>query len=252
MADQTDRRARYKAAIRDNDGWVLDDGQHLLDAVMAIADAELAEARDRYKAGLRRADKVNNELMEEVQRYAEGTERPVLWSVYNRMHLRAAAAENVIERIGALADRWENALAPDRAYAESLRAALDGAEPPAAPTVDEAEQHRRALSLVLSLGTSAPWDAIHQRVHELEVKAIGTHTEAASAVDAHPPTHTWKVESPRREKWASWGATYDDREWAQERYESAIEHGQGRPFRLVRATTTYTVEAKHTPAAEGA
>lgn len=45
-ADQpADRRARYRAAIRENDGWVLDDGQHMLDAVMAVADAEQQELR---------------------------------------------------------------------------------------------------------------------------------------------------------------------------------------------------------------
>jgi hypothetical protein len=74
--------------------------------------------------------------------------------------------------------------------------------------------------------------------------------ETPNTTEAHPPTSTWKVESPRREQWASWGATYDDREWAQERYESAIENASARPFRLVRATTTYTVEAEHTPAAQ--
>jgi hypothetical protein len=87
--------------------------------------------------------------MEEVQRYAAGTERPVLWSVYNAMHLRAAAAENVIERVVALADRWENALAPDQAYARSLRAALDVAEPPAAPpAADRAAVLREAAVFV--------------------------------------------------------------------------------------------------------
>ncbi|MCX0246435.1 hypothetical protein [Streptomyces drozdowiczii] len=40
-----DRRARYAAAIRDNDGWVLDGGQHMVDAVMAVADAEQAALR---------------------------------------------------------------------------------------------------------------------------------------------------------------------------------------------------------------
>lgn len=45
----------------------------------------------------------------------------------------------VIEHVVALAERWENALAPDRAYARSLRAALDGAEQPAAaPAIDRA------------------------------------------------------------------------------------------------------------------
>lgn len=37
--------------------------------------------------------------MEEVQRYAAGKERPVLWSVYNEMHLRAANAESDLERL---------------------------------------------------------------------------------------------------------------------------------------------------------
>ncbi|MFI1525455.1 hypothetical protein [Streptomyces griseus] len=40
-----DRRARYAAAIREADGWVLDDGQHMIDAVMAVADAEQQELR---------------------------------------------------------------------------------------------------------------------------------------------------------------------------------------------------------------
>jgi hypothetical protein len=90
---QADRRERYAAAIRETDGWVLDGRQHMIDAVMAVADAEQAEMRERHHAGLRRADEINNELMQEVQRYAEGREQPVLWSVYNAMHLRADNAE---------------------------------------------------------------------------------------------------------------------------------------------------------------
>lgn len=69
------------------------------------------------------------------------------------------------------------------------------------------------------------------------------------ANEAHPPSHSWKVESPRRDNWASWGTTYDERNWALERYESALEHASTRPFRLVRETTTYTVEAEYTPPA---
>jgi hypothetical protein len=60
---------------------------------VAELEAEIARLHDKHKASLLRADEVNNELMEEVQRYAEGTERPVLWSVYNRMHNRALTAE---------------------------------------------------------------------------------------------------------------------------------------------------------------
>ncbi|MGW1814102.1 hypothetical protein ACWCQM_11150 [Streptomyces sp. NPDC002125] len=57
-APAVDRRARYAAAIRDTDGWVLDDGQHMIDAVMAVADGEQAglratvlnEAADAFRA----------------------------------------------------------------------------------------------------------------------------------------------------------------------------------------------------------
>lgn len=67
--------------------------------------AETERLRERHKAGLRRADEINNELMEEVQRYAAGTERPVLWSVYNRMHGRAAHAEGALGRVRRIASR---------------------------------------------------------------------------------------------------------------------------------------------------
>jgi hypothetical protein len=43
--DQAARSERYAAAIRDTAGWVLDDGQHMIAAVMAVADAEQAELR---------------------------------------------------------------------------------------------------------------------------------------------------------------------------------------------------------------
>ncbi|MGZ0231157.1 hypothetical protein [Streptomyces sp. CPS1] len=67
------------------------------------------------------------------------------------------------------------------------------------------------------------------------------------ANEAHAPSHVWTIESPRRDNWASWGTTYDDRDWAAERYESALSTAPQRPFRLVRATTTYTVEAERQP-----
>ena len=73
--------------------------------------------------------------------------------------------------------------------------------------------------------------------------------EEQPATEAHPPSHTWKVESPRRDQWASWGATYDERVWAAASFEDVVEVAPQRPFRLVRATTTYTVEAEHTPPA---
>lgn len=70
--------------------------------------AEIRRQRDKHKASLRRADEINNELMEEVQRYAAGIERPVLWSVYNDMHLRAANAELTLDRFRRIASRLAN------------------------------------------------------------------------------------------------------------------------------------------------
>jgi len=94
------------------------------------------------------------------------------------------------------------------------------------------------------------WMACHCAVADDMERRVAAEVAPADTREAHPAEHTWKVESPRRGNWASWGATYDDREWAQERFESAIEHAGHRPFRLVRATTAYTVEAEHVPAAE--
>jgi hypothetical protein len=60
--------------------------------------------REQHRASLRRADEINNSLMEEVQRYAVGTERPVLWSVYNRMHRRALDAETKAKKLASAPD----------------------------------------------------------------------------------------------------------------------------------------------------
>ncbi|TMU98073.1 hypothetical protein [Streptomyces sp. DASNCL29] len=70
-------------------------------AELQKAHREREELVEQHKSGLRRADELNNSLMAEVQRYAEGTERPVLWSVYNRMHHRALNAEAEAKRLRA-------------------------------------------------------------------------------------------------------------------------------------------------------
>ncbi|MGC5531606.1 hypothetical protein [Streptomyces sp. SR-10] len=44
VTPSADRRARYAAATRETDGWVLDDGRHMIDAVMAVADTEVVQA----------------------------------------------------------------------------------------------------------------------------------------------------------------------------------------------------------------
>lgn len=75
------------------------------DGTVPLLLGEIDRLRERHKASLRHADQINNELMEEVQRYAEGEERPVLWSVYNRMHGRAIRAEGALGRVRRIALR---------------------------------------------------------------------------------------------------------------------------------------------------
>ncbi|WP_225840284.1 hypothetical protein [Streptomyces sp. NK08204] len=113
----------------------------------------------------------------------------------------------------------------------------DGGEP--------CEAHERILGHIEGYHDLCAPDCGQEWQRRLAVEAHGTGTQQQ---EAHPPQHTWKVESPRRDQWASWGATYDEHDWARESYESATSTAPARPFRLVRATTTYTVEAEHTPA----
>jgi hypothetical protein len=105
----------------------------------------------------------------------------------------------------------------------------------------------RLAGLCESVGLLRQWAA---EVAAVPVVGVAADTTPAET-EAHPPEHAWKVESPRRDNWASWGATYDDCDWAQERYESATANAPARAFRLVRATTTYTVEAEHRPTQPG-
>ena len=67
--------------------------------------------------------------------------------------------------------------------------------------------------------------------------------------EAHPSAIAWKIETPLRGEWRHTDATHDDHTWATERYQDAIDTDPARAFRLVRATTTYTVEAAYNPAA---
>lgn len=68
---------------------------------IAELEAELAAAKDRHKENLRHADEHLRAMNAELQRYADGTEAPVLWSVYNKMHGRALRAENTAKKLAA-------------------------------------------------------------------------------------------------------------------------------------------------------
>lgn len=59
--------------------------------------AELTALKAEQRDSLRVQDSRLNEMAEELKRYAIGQERPVMWSVYNAMHVRAATAEGHVE-----------------------------------------------------------------------------------------------------------------------------------------------------------
>jgi hypothetical protein len=126
----------------------------------AAAEAALADAREKHKARLREADEKQRAMNAELERYAEGTERPVMWSVYNRMHVRAATAEAKTARAGRITRRlvahalgFQDALDDTdrdpwarmvRADLDELLAALDGDQPAVAPERPAQQARERA------------------------------------------------------------------------------------------------------------
>jgi chromosome segregation ATPase len=114
----------------------------------------IEQVREKHKAGLRRADEINNELMEEVQRYAEGKERPVLWSVYNAMHLRAATAEARIEQLQREHATWRKLGRRNLERANEEHAAVLGR---IRETVRRLAAHAAGFGDVLDDSDRGPW-----------------------------------------------------------------------------------------------
>lgn len=161
MTDE--RRDRYAAAIeaklRDTaDALCYDPQDAAADAAMAVADAEQREANEKHQAFLQYADRVNNDLMKEVQRYAEGEEMPVLWSVYSGMHHRAVDAEAKNARLRAELEQLRTrARKPERAAdllagshrrAEQLEAVIARVE-----AYSHELRHKEAMGLLACLDT---------------------------------------------------------------------------------------------------
>ena len=108
-------------------------------ARIAELEGELAATKERHHRRLRHADEHLREMNAELQRYAEGSEAPVLWSVYNKMHSRADTAEAQATRLESCLDavyevcdkaeqqarRWEHPL-PVPEWVATVREAADG------------------------------------------------------------------------------------------------------------------------------
>ncbi|WP_322501791.1 hypothetical protein TR631_33715 [Streptomyces rochei] len=214
-----------------------DETDGFVDAVLAVlpapADqaAEIEQLREKHKASLRRADQINNELMEEVQRYADGKERPVLWSVYHQMHLRADNAEAEVERLRA------DQAAVLREAAAVLDRRASGID--AFSSSDFGEEARAVRELA---------DAAN------ELRRVADET-ATTETQAHPPLHQWRVEILDGDEWMPASGLRRDRSQAAEQLRMSSERrplwndGTGVQRRLVRETTTYTVEDETGPAA---
>ncbi|SCD42724.1 hypothetical protein GA0115253_100458 [Streptomyces sp. Termitarium-T10T-6] len=103
VTPSADRRARYAAAIREADGWVLDDGQHMIDAVMAVADAEQTELHAQI-ANLRTmynvANDRTNDLIDERDKLLEAAVAPPAPAD------RAAVLREAVEVAGQMGGRF--------------------------------------------------------------------------------------------------------------------------------------------------
>lgn len=181
----------------------------------------LQDLRDQHTASLRHADEVNNALMEEVKRYADGIEHPVLWSVYNAMHNRALTAEAEAQRLAA---------------GQTDLAQLEAAA-------------RRALNALstLILNHPDPGTEAHAAQYELRQTLSGKTPEI-------PTLRVWQIEAQRRDgTWTRYSApNVDGADTHADFAETIASSGKTRPFRLVSAVTTHSVDALHTPSVEEA
>jgi hypothetical protein len=103
------RRDRYAAAIREAEGWVLDGGQHMLDAVIAVADAEQVELRTRIaelESSCRDVDRLRRDWVEMRDRTealdarVQALAAAVLPAPADRAAIRAAALREAADFVG--------------------------------------------------------------------------------------------------------------------------------------------------------
>lgn len=90
---------------------------------------------------------------------------------------------------------------------------------------------------------------------------VGRHVLPAEALDLRKPPHAvghaWQIETRWDDgEWRTYGPPWDERDRAHEDFAETVAaatsstgtYVRSREYRLIRATTTYAVEAEHTPA----
>lgn len=116
--------------------------------------------------------------------------------------------------------------------------------PPALDTERLAAAARRALEALVDLICNT---------RDPGVEALGAQFELRQALIGHAPVkpdqREWTIEVQWRDgTWRRSGIAYDDHAEAQEEFDEAAAGRAGRrPLRLVWATTTWGIEATHTP-----
>ncbi|MFF1957998.1 hypothetical protein ACFVWX_13530 [Streptomyces sp. NPDC058220] len=134
------RRARYAVAIDAASGWVLDGGQHMVDAVLAVADGEIADSH----AALRRG---NSRLADENARLRAELEQARASEAHPAEHTWAA------ELYDPLADEW----VPSTRYIDRDRAVNHLAHASAVgPTWKDGTPTRRRLVRATTTYTVEP------------------------------------------------------------------------------------------------
>lgn len=217
---QTDRRDRYAETMARTDGWewaaanfsslstpTADRYRRAAEAVMAIADAEQAELRRERDLA----------IAHDRQPY------PTAWAyeqACKALRRKEAAIERVLEFAASLDDVGRQLAGPDAVHpvAAHIRHLLDK---------DPEGGARRAAD------------------------------EEQPAERPYPDSNTWTFEvcyDADNGKWHGCGGTYDSSvfENAHDMAQADFQHRAGhdkqqRKFRMIRATTTYTVEAEHAP-----
>ncbi|MFG2670826.1 hypothetical protein [Streptomyces sp. NPDC048445] len=242
-----DRRARYAAAIREADGWVLDDGQHMADAVMAVADAEQQELRDAvsgYRRTLAEADQRKQEYKQACIRLRAEVEQLRT----DRAAARRRLTPNEHDRAAELRKAAASVESSDVTYnTEAVTAALANGGPFALIALVQLAigAHLRRLADEAqqpdTIGLCGACGAPRETHHHGYVRTPHADDEAQQPETEAWPTQTeWIGEVLEDDAWMYLGAS-PDRSVAEKRRASITRRHPDAQTRTVRKTTTYTV-----------
>ncbi|MEV0443502.1 hypothetical protein AB0I84_13180 [Streptomyces spectabilis] len=262
IAADVERRDRYAAAIDDTFAYATDfDAEKAADAVIAVADAEQADVRAALARVRALADAIDTELRGEpdTQRAAMQHEAVVRIRAALDGHPLTGGEQPPADRAD-LRDSIAHALAADDGH-------------PWDTLCDTTQQHyldnADAVLAVLPAPAdrAAEWRAAADAFEEQCPEAGGgldlcmchaadelrRMADEAQPTEARPPRRRWYIEILDGNEWiltSSFRTDHDSAVRDMERLDSrAPRWADGQPVRrrIVRETTTHTVEAEHSP-----